>query len=57
MAKQTAKGSHTNRKFGRDSVKCDKYRAEGWREKNKARKAAKQEALANRRREKALAAE
>ncbi len=41
MAKQTAKGSHSCRKYGRDLKKCAKYRAEGRREKNKARKAAK----------------
>ena len=41
MAKQTAKGSHSCRKYGRDLDKCKKYRAEGRREKNKARKAAK----------------
>lgn len=41
MAKQTAKGSHSCRKYGRDLKKCAKYRAEGRREKNKARKAKK----------------
>jgi hypothetical protein len=41
MAKQTAKGSKKGRKIGRDTEKCKKYRAEGRREKNKARKAAK----------------
>lgn len=30
-----------NRKFGRNTVKCARYRAEGRREKNKARRAAK----------------
>ena len=41
MAKQTAKGSHSCRKYDRDVKKCAKYRVEGRREKNKARKIAK----------------
>ncbi len=41
MAKQTAKGSHSCRKYGRDLKKCARYRVEGRREKNKARKANK----------------
>jgi len=36
-----AKASSKNRKWGRNRVKCARYRAEGRREKNKARKAAR----------------
>jgi hypothetical protein len=36
-----AKGSKKGRKIGRNKVKCERYRLEGRREKNKARKAAK----------------
>lgn len=36
-----AKGSKKGRKIGRDKVKCERYRLEGRREKNKARRAAK----------------
>lgn len=46
MAKETAKGTKKFRKHGRDLVKCAKYKAEGRREKNKARKAAKLERAA-----------
>ncbi len=42
MASEKAKGSKTCRKYGRDTKKCAKYRVEGWREKNKARKAEKE---------------
>lgn len=38
--KNTRKGKK-NRKHGRNEVKCARYRKEGRREKNKARKAAK----------------
>lgn len=41
MASIKAKGSKKGRKYDRDKVKCARYRAEGRREKNKARKAAK----------------
>lgn len=40
--KQTGKGT---KKYGRNKVKCAKYRAEGRREKNKARKAKKLQKL------------
>lgn len=36
-----AKGSKKGRKIGRNKIKCERYRLEGRREKNKARKAAK----------------
>jgi len=36
-----AKGGKKGRKIGRDKVKCARYRLEGRREKNKARRAAK----------------
>ncbi len=42
MASKKAKGSKKCRKYGRDAVKCARYLAEGRREKNKARKAAKE---------------
>lgn len=35
-------GKKGGRKIGRDKVKCERYRREGIREKNKARKIAKQ---------------
>lgn len=38
MAGTKAKGSKKNRKFGRNKVKCARYRAEGRREKNKLRR-------------------
>ena len=38
MTRTTAKGGHTNRKFGRNSAACLRYKTEGRREKNKARK-------------------
>ncbi len=37
----SAKNTRKGRKIGRNKVKCARYRAEGRREKNKARKAAK----------------
>ena len=36
-----AKGSKKGRKIGRNKIKCERYRLEDRREKNKARKAAK----------------
>jgi len=38
MAGTKAKGSKKNRKFGRHKAHCARYKAEGRREKNKARK-------------------
>ena len=38
-AKTVRKGGKKGRKIGRNKVKCDRYRAEGRREKNKARRA------------------
>jgi hypothetical protein len=35
------KGGKKNRKFGRNKKWCERYRAEGRREKNKAKKAAR----------------
>ena len=46
-----------NKKHGRNAVKCARYRAEGRREKNKARKLAKQQKIydrAQRKRQKRL---
>ncbi len=40
MAKKQSK-SGGNRKFGRNRVKCERYRREGRRESNKARRAAR----------------
>lgn len=42
VAKKSHRGNK-NRKYGRNKVKCARYRAEGRREKNKARKARKRE--------------
>ncbi len=42
MASDKAKGSKKGRKIGRDTEKCAKYRADGRREENKARKAEKE---------------
>ncbi len=42
MSGQKAKGSKKNRKFLRNKDKCKRYRDEGRLEKNKARKAAKE---------------
>lgn len=36
-----AKSTHKGRKYGRNRVKCARYRAEGRRERNKARKSNK----------------
>lgn len=36
-----ASPTHKNRKYGRNKAKCAKYRAEGRREKNKAKRIAK----------------
>ena len=38
MSEHKAKPTKKNRKFGRNKAKCAKYRAEGRREKNKARR-------------------
>lgn len=47
-----AKGSKKGRKIGRNKVKCERYRLENRREKNKARRAAKREARIRRKLEK-----
>ncbi len=39
--KEKAKGSKKGRKIGRNKVKCERYRLENRREKNKIKKAAK----------------
>jgi hypothetical protein len=44
MASKKPKGSKKGRKYGRDSAKCTRYRVEGRREKNKARKARREAA-------------
>jgi hypothetical protein len=36
MAEQVTRGGKKNRKFSRNKRKCERYRAEGRREKNKA---------------------
>lgn len=41
MAKAKAKGGKKNRKYGRNKKWCERYRAEGRREKNKAAKQAR----------------
>jgi hypothetical protein len=43
MRNKARKGGKKNRKWGRNKVKCERYRREGRREKNKARKAARHE--------------
>jgi len=45
MGRNSSKGKHGSRKLGRNKVKCERYRAAGTREKNKARKAAKRKRI------------
>ena len=42
MGNQSSTGKKGSRKFGRDKVKCERYRREGRREKNKAKRIAKE---------------
>jgi hypothetical protein len=45
-------GKKGSRKYGRNKVKCERYRREGRREKNKARRAEKRERWLEKRRAK-----
>lgn len=45
MPKQTNRGSGGTKKYTRSQNKCARYRAEGRKEKNKARKLAKYKAI------------
>ena len=45
MGTKSSRGKAGSRKIGRNKIKCERYRAAGTREKNKARKAAKRKKI------------
>ena len=45
MGRKSSKGKHGSRKLGRNKIKCERYRANGTREKNKERRMAKRKKI------------
>ena len=45
MGRKSSTGKHGSRKLGRNKIKCERYRANGTREKNKARRMAKRKRI------------
>ena len=54
MGRNSSKGRHGSRKIGRNKIKCERYRAAGTREKNKARRMAKRKRILNKFRKKRI---